>query len=113
MSLASKPLEGEHGMHGASDSSGAVGFKDIDNSIDQTGASSAFENSKSQNESAVSSARGQVKRSASDIQRGSQTDRLQHHQQVAENYDDAGLEQRRTSFENLLCIDFFFQVLGS
>ena len=109
VSLASEPLEGEHGVDGASDSSGAgVGFEDIDNSIDQTGAGSVFENSKSQSESAVSSsARGQVKRSAPDIQRGSQTDQLRHHQQVAENFDDAGLEQMRTSFENLLCIEIF------
>ena len=26
---------------------------------------------------------------------------------MAENFDDAGLEQRRTSFENLLCIEIF------
>ncbi len=93
VSHASEPLKGEHGVHEASDSSGAgADLKDIDSSIDRTGEASAFENSKSQSEHTVSSsARGQVKRSASDIQRGSHRDRLQHHQQVAENFDDAGL----------------------
>ena len=79
VSFASERRAGEHGVHGASDSSGAgVGFKDIDNRIDQTGAGSVFENSKSQSENTVSSmARGQVKRSATDIQRGSHTDRVE------------------------------------
>ena len=109
VSLASESREGKTVVHGASDSSGAsVGFEDIDDSIDQTGADTIFENLKSQSEKEVSSrGRGQVKRSASDVRRGSQTDRVQHHQQVAENFDDAGLELQRTSFENLLCIEIF------
>ncbi len=104
VSLASVPLEEEDDMHEASDGSG-VGFEsnDIDNSIDQTGVNSFTEDLVSQNEQTVSSSgSGHVKRSASDTQRGPSRDQLRPHEQVAENFDDAGLDQKRTSFDNLL-----------
>ena len=109
VSLASEPLKGEHGVHGASDSSGVGGVSnDIDSNIDQTGVNSFSKDVTSQSELTVSSSgSGQVKRSASDAQRGSRKDQQQHHEQVAEKFDDSGLVQKRTSFDNLLCIEIF------
>ena len=96
-------------MHEQSDGSG-VGFEsnDIDNSIDQTGFNSFSEDLVSQMEQTVSSSgSSQVKRSASDTHRGPSRDQLRPHEQVAEKFDDAGLDQKRTSFDNLLCIEIF------
>ncbi len=96
-------------MHGASDYSGVdICSNKVDDVIGCGDANSDFESLISQSEQAVSSSgSGRVQRQASEMQCGSSGDQVPSHEQLADKFDDAGLFQKRTSFDNLLCIEIF------
>ena len=109
VSLARVPQHGEHDVHEASSSSDVeLCSNKIDDNIGGSDANLNSENLISRSEQSVSSSgSGRVRRQASGIQRGSSRDQFTSHEQIADKFDDAGLFQKRTSFDNLLCIEIF------
>ena len=109
VSLAKNPHDGEQDVHGSSDSSGVdICSNKVDDAIVWSDDNSKFEDLISLSEQAVSSSgSGRVQRRASETQSGSSGDKVPSHDQLSDKCDDAGLFQKRTSFDNLLCIEIF------
>ena len=109
VSLAKSPRDGEHDVHGSSDNGGVdTCSNNVEDAIGLSDANSNFDDLISLSEQAVSSSGGvRIQQRASETQSGSSRDKVPSHDQLADKFDDAGLFQTRTCFENLLCIEIF------
>ena len=113
VSLPSNPLKGEDDVRVETSDCGVESkCNNIDNISERGFGNSVSSKVVSQSKQSVSSSvLGEKKRSQPGPLQGPSDDRHRWTQLVADNFSDAGLVQNRTSFDDLLCIDFF-QGLG-